>query len=120
MYVRNQKVIGRNKIQDLWLSVPYWVVERLGADKPVYTLVLVDAAGPSRNVHRSEVRRCGTGVRGADEGEEGSESEESEDDSILGVGICGEAWKGRMARGDLGQEERMQGRHGQSDDSAEE
>ena len=121
VYVRNRKVVGRNKIQDMWLSVPHRVVKQVGPEKPVYTVVPVDAAGPLRNVHRSEVRRCGTRV--LDEGGERrvvrgveSGSEESEDDSILGMGICSWSSEGRRTECDLKEVEQEES---QSDGSEE-
>ena len=97
VYVRNRGVAGRNKIQDLWLPVPHRVVGRLGPDKPVYTVVPVDSSRVPRNVHRSELRRCGAGVKVSAEDSwsvqgTGSRSEcsDSEDADVLCVGAVGE------------------------------
>ena len=124
VYVRNRKVLGRNKIQDLWLSVPHRVMERLGPDKPVYTVVPVDAGGPARNVHRSEVRRCGVGepgpegseVRAGLEAEGGSEESESdsEGDSVICVCIRSGAGDGSLVEDTPGIE--REGRSGGSEE----
>lgn len=49
--VRN-RVLGRNKIQDTWSSVPYKVIARPGEN--VYSIQLADRSGPRRNVTRTE------------------------------------------------------------------
>ncbi len=59
VYRRNQRVRGRNKIQDVWEDLPYCVLERLNLDKAVYKVVPVDRSHPPKNVHRLELRRCG-------------------------------------------------------------
>ncbi|KAL7877233.1 hypothetical protein SRHO_G00038760 [Serrasalmus rhombeus] len=47
---------GRNKIQDIWDSTPYEVVKCLDGGGRVYTIRQVDGLGPTRNLHRSELR----------------------------------------------------------------
>ncbi|RXN37172.1 Transposon Ty3-I Gag-Pol poly [Labeo rohita] len=59
VYRRNRRVRGRNKIQDVWEDLPYYVLERLDPDKAVYKVVPVDRSQPPKNVHRLELRRCG-------------------------------------------------------------
>ncbi|XP_039541133.1 uncharacterized protein LOC120488449 [Pimephales promelas] len=50
---------GRNKIQDVWEDLPHCVLERVDPDKAVYKVVPVDQSRLPKNVHRSELRRCG-------------------------------------------------------------
>lgn len=59
VYLRNRRVRGRNKIQDVWEDLPHCVLERLDPDKAVYKVVPVDQSRPPKNVHRLELRRCG-------------------------------------------------------------
>lgn len=47
----------------MWLSVPHRVFARAGPDKPVYSVVPVDASKSPRNVQRTELRLCGPGVQ---------------------------------------------------------
>ena len=47
----------------MWLSVPHRVLARAGPDKPVYSVVPVDASKSPRNVHRTELQLCGPGVQ---------------------------------------------------------
>ncbi|KAL7849489.1 hypothetical protein SRHO_G00211120 [Serrasalmus rhombeus] len=55
VYRRNH-LQGRNKIQDIWDSTPYEVVKCLDGGGRVYTIRQVDGLGPTRNLHRSELR----------------------------------------------------------------
>ncbi|KAG1933989.1 interleukin-1 receptor accessory protein-like 1-A [Pimephales promelas] len=59
VYLRNRRVRGRNKIQDVWEDLPHCVLERVDPDKAVYKVVPVDQSRLPKNVHRSELRRCG-------------------------------------------------------------
>ena len=63
VYVWNRQFAGRHKIQDMWLSVPHRVLARAGPDKPIYSVVPVDASKSPRNVYRTELRLCGPGVQ---------------------------------------------------------
>lgn len=69
--VRN-RVLGRNKIQDTWSSVPYKVIARPGEN--VYSIQLADGSGPMRNVTRTEL---------LDTGEEVGEDSDSDSDVIV-------------------------------------
>ena len=91
----------------------------------MYTVVPVDAGGPARNVHRSEVRRCGVGEPGT-EGSEvrarleaecvSEESEDSEGDSVVCVGIRSGAAEGLLGQDTPGIRQ-DQGQPGGSEDS---
>ena len=54
------RVLGRNKIQDTWSSIPYKVVARPGEN--VYSIQLADGTGPLRNVTRTEILDTGDEV----------------------------------------------------------
>lgn len=62
IYLRNHPH-GRNKIQDYWNSVAYRVVRCPSGAGAVYTVIPVDAGGPVRQVHRSEMRAVPIGLR---------------------------------------------------------
>ena len=51
--LRNRSLVGRNKIQDHWSSIPYKVVET--RDNNVYVIQLADGSGPKRTVTRTEI-----------------------------------------------------------------
>jgi hypothetical protein len=51
------RVQGRNKIQDMWDSTPYKVVDSLGDN--VYSIQLADGSGPVKNVTRREILDTG-------------------------------------------------------------
>lgn len=51
------RVQGRNKIQDVWDSTPYKVIDSLGNN--VYTIQLADGSGKTKNVTRKEVYDTG-------------------------------------------------------------
>lgn len=59
IHLRNCRVRGKNKIQDVWEDLPHCVLERLDPDKAVYKVVPVDQSRPPKNAHRLELRRCG-------------------------------------------------------------
>ena len=61
VYRRNHSFKGRHKIQDQWMAVPFRVVGHPDANKPVYTVVPVDASQAPKNIHRMELRPCGPG-----------------------------------------------------------
>lgn len=60
------RVHGRNKIQDVWDSTPYKVVDSLGDN--VYAIQLADGSGPVKKVTRREILDTGEVVsEGSDE-----------------------------------------------------
>ena len=63
VFVRNRRVVGRNKIQDNWDSVPHQVVARPDPEGPVYTVEPLVGNGPRKTLHRREILEA----RGQDE-----------------------------------------------------
>lgn len=59
VYRRNHNFKGRHKIQDLWLPVPYRVLDQPDNTKPVYTVVPVDESQAPKNIHRMALQPCG-------------------------------------------------------------
>ena len=55
VFLRNRGVLGRNKIQDRWVAIPYRVEERMSPDSPLYRVQRVDGLGQPRIVHRSAI-----------------------------------------------------------------
>lgn len=55
VYRRNHPQ-GRHKIQDIWDSVPYVVVQCLDDVGTLYKIKPRDQAGPEKNIHRTELR----------------------------------------------------------------
>lgn len=65
VYVRNRGVKGRNKIQDVWNSTPYRVIQCPPEHGVVYSITPAAQGGPVRNLHRTELRGAPAGgVRG--------------------------------------------------------
>ena len=55
VFVRNRAVVGRNKIQDHWDSVPYRIVARPDPNGPTYTVEPLEGEGPQKTLHRREI-----------------------------------------------------------------
>lgn len=53
---RKRHAPGRNKIQDIWDSTRYKVTKCLDDVGRVYTISPIDDQGPTKNIHRSELR----------------------------------------------------------------
>ena len=62
VYLRNH-VPGRNKIQDHWNPTVFQVLRRPSGTGPVYTVAPRDGEGPTRQVHRSELRAVPEGLQ---------------------------------------------------------
>lgn len=60
VYVRNRQFSGRHKIQHVWLPTLHRVIAQLDSNRPVYSVVPVDFSKPQRNLHRNELRVCGS------------------------------------------------------------
>lgn len=91
--VRN-RVLGRNKIQDTWSSVPYKVIARPGEN--VYSIQLADGSGPMRNVTRTEL---------LDTGEEVGEDSDSDSDVIVDQAMDITPQQETLPIGDEGEED---------------
>ena len=55
VFLRNRGVLGRNKIQDRWVAIPYRVEERMSPESPLYRVQRVDGLGQPRIVHHSAI-----------------------------------------------------------------
>ena len=55
VFCRNRQVKGRNKIQDVWGSVPYQVIGRPDPAGNVYVVKPLEGDGPSRTLNRKEL-----------------------------------------------------------------
>ena len=53
--LRNRGLLGRNKIQDRWVAIPYRVEERMSPNSPLYRVHRFDGLGQARVVHRSTI-----------------------------------------------------------------
>ena len=53
--LRNRCVLGRNKILDRWVAIPYRDEERMSPESPLYRVQRVDGLGQPRIVHRSAI-----------------------------------------------------------------
>ena len=55
VFHRNRGILGRNKIQDRWMAIPYRVEERMSPNSPLYRVHQFDDLGQARVVHRSAI-----------------------------------------------------------------
>ena len=55
VFLRNRGILGRNKIQDKWVAIPYRVEERMSPNSPLYRVHRFDGLGQARVVHHSAI-----------------------------------------------------------------
>ena len=74
-----KRVPGRNKIQDIWSSIPYVVVRKCDEDSNAYLVKAADGCGVSKAINFVDLKVCKL-QQLASESESGSESDSSPDE----------------------------------------
>lgn len=78
MVLLRNRVLGRNKIQDIWKAMPYKIIRRVDDENNVYEVKVADGQGKSKFVNRVDLLLCSEEDLLQSSEESSSDSDESE------------------------------------------